>query len=76
MRRRRVVALVLATALVFLVAGTALGYWAIPQEGTRAECIILANQLEDYEYLGFDQPSTSATRLASFVIDEYNRLCR
>ena len=46
MRRRWVAALVLATALVFLVAGTALGYWVIESKGESAACIAYRGGLE------------------------------
>ena len=41
MRRRYVLTLVLATALIFALAGTALGYWVLPEgEGESADCIV------------------------------------
>ncbi len=46
MRRRWIAALVLATSLVFLIAGTALGYWVIPEGKGAADCEAAINYYE------------------------------
>ena len=47
MRRRLVIALIAATALTFLIGGTALGYWVIPNpKGESGDCIIARAILE------------------------------
>lgn len=47
MRRRWIAALVFATALVFALAGTAVGYWVLPEgKGESGDCIIARAILE------------------------------
>ena len=68
MRRRWIVALVLSVALVFLVAGTALGYWVLPEsKGESGACILYRAALE--QGLGAE-PSADILDLTISLYDE------
>jgi hypothetical protein len=71
MRRRWVLAIVLATAITFALVGTAIGYWVVPDpKGESAQCVVLSNDLKKLTYL-----STGGTSGKS-VVDAYNSQCR
>ena len=73
MRRRWIVALVLATALVFSLAGTAVGYWVLPEgKGESASCIILRNQIQGITWAGEGRGDAEATE----VVNKYDAECR
>ena len=72
MRRRWVLALLLATAILFSLAGTTLGYYVIPDsKGKSADCIILSHDLEGLTY----SPGSNNQR-ANDVVAKYNAECR
>ena len=48
MRRRYVLALVLATALIFALGGVSFGRYAIPRSDSETGNCTLANVLEDF----------------------------
>ena len=70
MRRRWIAALVLTTSLVFLIAGTALGYWVIPDNGPTAQCLALRTFILDGRLYDLEDDAYTV------VLDEYNQNCR
>ena len=71
MRRRWVVALVLVTAIAFSLAGTAVGYWVLPEgKGESGLCIVLRNQIGEFTYVG-----EGGGRDAQSIVDKYDAAC-
>jgi len=69
---RRSLAVLFATAVLFLLGGTAIGYYVVPDsKGRSAQCIVLANDLEGLTYNGGTRSST-----ASKIVEMYNDHCR
>ena len=77
MRRRWVLAIVTVTALVFLLAGTAVGYYVVPRsKSDSAECIILARDLSKATFWNPGGGGFSGEDAQKIVIALYNEHCR
>lgn len=72
MRRRHVLAIALATAILFALAGTAFGHYVVPSsKGDTANCVALKSALER-------GPASAANEGLNFdaMRDFYDRECR
>ena len=79
MGHRYVLALVLATALIFTLAGTAVGYMAWRDgRGDTAQCILLRQDLSrlTYHYSTMGDGAGPARQNAQEVVDAFNEWCR
>lgn len=76
MRRSRILIIVLATAILGMSAGIAIGYYVVPDsKGRSADCIILARDLQKITYS--DSPTGgSEFRRERSIINQYNEECR
>jgi len=75
-QRIRTLAVVLATALLSLSAGTAIGYYVIAddEQGKSAQCIILAKDLREFTYVGV--PENNVNSNARRILEQYDENCR
>ncbi len=75
MRRRWVLALVLATALVFTGVGVAVGYWGVPEGKSAADCEAAVAYDEAVWRRFSDTISEAATFLRSEAFDNMRNAC-
>jgi hypothetical protein len=79
MRHRHVLALVLATALIFALAGTAFGHYIVPRsKSDSAQCILLRQDLSrlPFHYSTMGDGAGPDRANAQEVVDQYNAQCR
>ena len=75
--RRRILVLVVVTALVFLGIGTSVGYWVVPDsKSPSAQCIVARSDLDTLTYLGGGNTSSSRQDKIDNVVEIYNKHCR
>jgi hypothetical protein len=76
MRRRYVLALVLAAALIFALAGTVFGHYVVPRsKSDSASCILFHSMLEQHGVLTANAGG-SLSDAAHATVEYYNEHCR
>ena len=78
MQRSRILAIVLVTAIVALLAGTAIGYYRVPDsKGPSAECVVVANDLANLTNLNPEGSSVGESPpQIQRILDYYDEHCR
>ena len=67
--------MIVGVAVIFALAGTAFGYFVIPEgKGDSAQCIVLRKDLADLTYLTNNRASPDSA--SARVVDLSNEFCR